>query len=351
MTAPGRAPFFSLRVSRDVLLALVIALLAWAVAYADEAVPDVPMSYLYVVPVALAGAFFGLTGGIVAAVASILLFRLGAVRQQLPLFVEADVLRLVILVFVGVTVGLVEGHRRRSAELAEKLARLTRAQEELDSLVVHDLRTPLAGIVSALQLVEEAAELSPAHARLLQLALANAWNMEGLISDLLTVHAGEDGALALRTTAVRPAPAVAEALRQVTPLAQQKGVRLAARLPDGLPELQADPSLLQRVLVNLLGNALRFTPREGEVIVKVTREPGQRNLLFQVIDQGPGVPEEYRARVFDKFVRLDEQFSVHVSTGLGLTFVKMAVEAHHGRIWVEPNPAGGSIFSFVMPLG
>ena len=348
---PGRAPFFSLHVPRDVLLALIIALMVWAIAYSGVALPEVPMSYLYVVPVALAGAFFGLTGGIAAAAASILLFHLGAVGRHRPFFVEADVLRLVVLVFVGVSVGLVEGHRRRSAELAEKLVRLTRAREELNSLVVHDLRTPLAGIVSALQLVEEAAELSPAHARLLQLALANSWNMEGLISDLLTVHASEAGALALRTSAVRPGEAAAAALRQVTPLAQQKGVRLEARVPDDVPELRADPSLLQRILVNLLGNALRFTPRDGEVIVKVTREPGQRNLLFQVIDQGPGVPEEYRAKVFDKFVRLDEQFSVHVSTGLGLTFVKMAVEAHHGRIWVEPNPAGGSIFSFVMPFG
>jgi signal transduction histidine kinase len=178
-----------------------------------------------------------------------------------------------------------------------------------------------------------------------------------MISDLLQIHAMESGALQLHEEDVRPSAVVEAAIRQVAPIARQREVTVEAHADDSLPTLRADEDLLVRVLVNLLGNALRFSPASSVVVVAAQREGA--DLIFSVADRGPGIPPALQDRVFDKFARADHDVGRHLSTGLGLTFAKMAVEAHHGRIWLEspwrsaesPDPITGSRFSVSLPLG
>ena len=126
-----------------------------------------------------------------------------------------------------------------------------------------------------------------------------------------------------------------------------KGQTLAARIVCGLPRVTADRSLTLCVLINLLDNAVKFTPEEGRITLGV--EWTGEEMLFTVSDTGPGIPPEFRQRVFDRFVRPESAGGVR-GTGLGLAFCKLAVEAHGGRIWAESEVGKGSSFRFTLPL-
>jgi signal transduction histidine kinase len=112
----------------------------------------------------------------------------------------------------------------------------------------------------------------------------------------------------------------------------------------------ADQGKTSRVLTNLVDNALKFTPTGEQVSITAELSPDGDMMIVKVIDRGPGVPEAYRDKIFDRFTQIPKQLGRKRGTGLGLTFCRLAVEAHGGRIWVEPRPEGGSIFIFSMPV-
>ncbi|MCK4962472.1 MAG: ATP-binding protein, partial [Anaerolineales bacterium] len=123
---------------------------------------------------------------------------------------------------------------------------------------------------------------------------------------------------------------------------------LNLNVADGLPEVTADDEKLRRVLSNLLDNALKFTPAGGQIDLKVKCEGEE--VIITVADTGPGVPEEFRERIFKRFAQVPGVAGRRRGTGLGLAFSKMAVTAHGGKIWVEDNPGGGSAFRIQLPL-
>jgi two-component system, sensor histidine kinase and response regulator len=126
---------------------------------------------------------------------------------------------------------------------------------------------------------------------------------------------------------------------------------LAQEIVPDLPTLYADEEKLLRTLVNLLGNAIKFTPAGGAVTLSARPSDTERVLLLSVTDTGEGIPAEAFARIFEKFGQVESrQAGRRMSTGLGLTFCKMVVEAHGGRIWVESELGQGSTFSFTVPL-
>jgi len=159
----------------------------------------------------------------------------------------------------------------------------------------------------------------------------------------------ENGELELDLRAVRFEEIAAKALDQVKGLALEHGHDLVNEVPpDGLT-VQADEDLLRRVVVNLLGNAIKFTPDGGRITLSAKVDT--QGLTFSVVDNGPGIPPEDQARIFDKF----GQAAAHrdrrkYSTGLGLAFCKMVVEAHGGRIWVESEVGKGSAFHVFIPV-
>ena len=122
---------------------------------------------------------------------------------------------------------------------------------------------------------------------------------------------------------------------------------MAVRIVSGLPRVTADRSLILRVLINLLDNAVKFTSAEGRITLGVERTGEE--MLFAVSDTGPGIPSEFRQSVFNRFVRSESAEGVR-GTGLGLAFCKLAVEAHGGRIWAESEVGEGSSLKFTLPL-
>ncbi len=333
----------------------IIMVLEGGITYLDRAYGDsLPAAYLYVLPVILGGLFLGYAGGIGVPALSIGLFHI--VEKRLPhrAYAEGDFLWLILLIVLGTITAQTRADRRRAREHSRQLENLNRARDELTALIVHDLRTPLAGVRNVLRTVaeEDRAALPPSHAELLDIALATGEDMEGMIRDLLSLHAGESGALELRDEEFAAAHSARNAARQVEPLARQRQVRIETALAEDLPALRGDEMMLQRVLVNLLGNALRFSPKESTITVQAERVGAE--IIFRITDQGPGIPSHLKDRIFEKFARIDHEAGKHISTGLGLAFAKMAVEAHGGRIWVE-SPADntasrGSRFLFTLPL-
>jgi signal transduction histidine kinase len=131
--------------------------------------------------------------------------------------------------------------------------------------------------------------------------------------------------------------------------ANEFGILLRNEVPAGLPLVSADQGKLLRVLTNLIDNAVKFTPGGGQIGVTAWLAD-QGTVQVQVSDTGPGIPEEFRAKVFDRFIRVPGQSGRRKGSGLGLMYCRLAIESHGGRIWFEPRPDGGSVFNFTLPL-
>ena len=246
----------------------------------------------------------------------------------------------------------------REARLFEELQRsyrrlqeLERLRDDLTGMIVHDLRTPLTSLLSGMQTVPLAGDLNPDQAEMVDLAVEGGQTLLGMINDLLDVNKMEDGSLALEYVDLTAADLIERAVGQVALLARNKGISLATEVAPDLAPFRGDEDKLRRTLVNLVGNAIKFTPKGGTITLAARREAaGNDALLFSVRDTGEGIPKEAFGRIFEKFGQVENRKAGRaMSTGLGLTFCKMVAEAHGGRIGVESELGAGSTFSFTVP--
>ena len=183
-----------------------------------------------------------------------------------------------------------------------------------------------------------------------------------LINNLLDIAKMEQGRMALELEPISPYAVVDRATERLTVSARSRNLIVEQRLAVGLPTIDADPDKVVRMLQNLLDNALKFSPANATVVIGVhavraglpdlalpVRPPisGGDWLIFWIQDHGPGIPAAYHERVFEKFGQVRGR-KVR-GTGLGLTFCKLAAEAHHGRIWLESREGHGSTFAFALP--
>jgi PAS domain S-box-containing protein len=240
--------------------------------------------------------------------------------------------------------------RRKQVEaLYDQLRTLDQVKEDLTHMIVHDLRTPLTALIGGLQTIEMLGDLNSEQRDFLGLSVDSGQTLLGMISDLLDISKMEEGSIQLDYGKVHVSELADRALQQIATLAKNKGTAIETRLERDLPLVPADEEKLRRILVNLLGNAVKFTPRHGTVTLIAERHDG--NLLFRVCDSGEGIPKDAFDRIFEKFEQVESRKAGRkMSSGLGLTFCKMAVEAHGGRIWVESQVGRGSTFSFTIPL-
>ncbi len=226
-----------------------------------------------------------------------------------------------------------------------------RLREDMTGTMVHDLRNPLSAIYSALIFLKEDAAnlLSADQSEVLEIGLDNSQRMLGLVNNILDVSRLESGRMPLNRAPVEMGTLIAETLRAQAPLTADKGLRLESDVPPALPPAWVDAELIGRVLQNLAGNAIKFTPAGGVIRMEVKNgESGGRSvLLVSVSDNGPGIPEEIRSRLFQRFVTGRQQGR---GSGLGLAFCKVAVEAHGEHIWVESAPGQGTTFTFSLPI-
>jgi two-component system sensor histidine kinase KdpD len=214
--------------------------------------------------------------------------------------------------------------------------------------VSHDLRTPLAVVTGATSaLLDPSAPKDEATRReLLQTAHEEALRLSRLVSNLLDMTRLEAGALKLKKETQPIEEVVGAALNRVEDRLQ--GRTVTTSIPDDLPLAAIDSALIEQVLINLLENAIKYTP-PGTPIDVSARTQGADAIVVEVADRGSGVSAEDQERVFDKFYRVQEREGGGV--GLGLTICRGIVEAHGGRMWVEAREGGGAAFRFTLPLG
>jgi signal transduction histidine kinase len=230
---------------------------------------------------------------------------------------------------------------------------IAQARELITETLVHDLRSPLSAVMGALDVMEEIIQqgdqMTDLTAQAMLVAKRSSQRILGMIESLLDISRMQSGKLDLMLAPVNLQAVVANAMANYVQQANEFGIIIRNEIPFDLPMFCADQSKLTRVLVNLLDNSLKFTPSGGQVIFSAEPLPDEI-IAVKVIDSGPGVPEEYRDKIFERFTQIPGQHGRRRGSGLGLTFCRLAVEAHGGRIWVEEREGGGSVFTFTLPL-
>ncbi len=236
-------------------------------------------------------------------------------------------------------------------DLTERI-HLEKARRDLTHMIVHDLRSPISTIMSSLELIhaaqkDEALSAAMPVDELFAIAQRSGEKLFLLIDSILDLAKLEESKTLSQRQPLDPVRLIEEAVEQVRPQAIAHRQRLETHIAPGLPLVMGDQRLLQRVLLNLLDNALKFTPMKGTIQVSAEQiDPGL--VLFAVSDTGPGIAPEDQERIFERFTRAGD--TVVRGTGLGLAFCKLAVEAHGGRIWVESVPNEGATFKFTIPV-
>lgn len=234
---------------------------------------------------------------------------------------------------------------------------LAQAREDLSRMIVHDLRGPLTAISTGLKLLRDTASghgvIGETVIETTDTAMRAVRKMLGLVDSLLDIAKLENGVMDLDCEPVIFGALCQDVLAEFAPLADELAIELRADLPDDLPALYVDEEKIERVLLNLVDNATKFVPAHGHIVVRAEALPQQDSggPMVQIVveDDGPGVPEEDKERLFNRFTQLGSRQGRRRGTGLGLAFCRLAVEAHGGRIWVEDAPGGGARFVFTLP--
>jgi signal transduction histidine kinase len=236
--------------------------------------------------------------------------------------------------------------------MAQSLKQSEGLRRDLTSMIVHDLKSPLSTILASIDylVTGQVGSLTPDQRKFLTLSHRSGNDMLMLVQNLLDVAKLEEGKMPMNLQRFSPATWAHDVLQSFQAIADAAKKQLHLEVADLLPEIEGDRDLLSRVLRNLLANAIRHSPlNTGEVWVNVSKRDAQ--LAVEVRDNGSGIPPEYQARIFEKFVQVEgKRAQVRTGTGLGLTFCKMVIEAHGGRIYVESVPEQGSTFTFLLPL-
>jgi two-component system phosphate regulon sensor histidine kinase PhoR len=230
-----------------------------------------------------------------------------------------------------------------------RLRQLEAVRQEFVANVSHELRTPLSLIKSAVETLIDGGKEDPvATARFLQIIERHANRLTLLIDDLLLLSTLDSGRVRLEIDTIAVRPAIQDAMEDLTAKARARGVTLLNEAPSALC-VRADPDRLRQVLSNLIDNAIKYGRSEGNVRV-MARPAADNRIEFLVSDDGPGIPEGAKERLFERFYRADKARSREQGgTGLGLAIVKHVVQAHGGDITVSSEPGQGSTFSFTIP--
>lgn len=224
-------------------------------------------------------------------------------------------------------------------------------QDELSAFIVHDLHSPLASLTMGLEtMVEAEGDLAdPYYQELILLSLTSAHRLMGLINSLLDLRRLETHKMPIVHEQFAVLTVIQRVFAQANPWIKRLGIDLQYQLDSSDMTVKADPVLVERILVNLVSNSIKFSEPNSSIAVQVTAVDADK-VMFRIMDEGQGIPAEWRDKVFDKYAQVEARRSNNSSgTGLGLTFCREAVEAQHGSIWVEANRPKGTTIAFVLP--
>jgi len=241
-----------------------------------------------------------------------------------------------------------ERQNRQLQENYDQLRKLEDLQDNLTHMIIHDMRSPLLGITGNLELLEMDAgkKLSSNELAILEDARSSGLLLVGMVNSLLDVSRLEQGQMPLNVTKSDIDVLIQNALNSLGSLTKQISLTHQKQSPP--VTVNCDANLITRVIANLVGNAVKFTPKEGRVTVSVERNGDKAKLC--VSDTGSGIPREYHKKIFEKFGQVETRQQRNMqSTGLGLTFCKLAIEAHCGKIGLESEVGKGSTFWFTLP--
>ncbi len=234
----------------------------------------------------------------------------------------------------------------------QQLMELQRLREQTTDLVVHDLRNPLHSIMGAVGMLQMilSPNLIQENRDLFNLINGNCERMQRLVESLLDISRMESGETELNLEPVNLAQLIQSDVSRVSSTLQTHGIASSIFMPANLPPVEVDLDMIDRVIINLLDNAIKFTPSGGQI--SVTAEPHIDHVAISINDTGSGIPLEQRPHIFERFARGSSEGPRPRGFGLGLTFCRLAVEAHGGKIWVEDGDGGvGCKCIFTLPLG
>jgi signal transduction histidine kinase len=354
-------PLLWLQVGSNGLIALAYIAISSALAYLVYRIRDIPFKVLY-----LAFGVFIISCGVTHLFDIVVIWRPvywldGAIRALTALASVGTALALPPLIpkVIALAKGAQAAHTRGIAletavkdleSMYEKARELERLKTAFFANASHELRTPLSLILGPLEHLTEATNLTSDQRRQLDMALRNAVALHKHVDDLLDVAKLEAGHLKAHYTLGDLAVLVRQAAAHFESLAQERAIIFQVDAPEPLTA-EFDPDKVQRVVINLLSNAFKFTPAAGRITCRVaTSRDFEGRLTIEVEDSGPGIPEAERGVIFDRF-RQVEGCSSHRAggTGLGLAIVKELTELHEGGVSVHTSSFGGALFRVVLP--
>lgn len=336
----------SLRVKKRVSEATafsIAVLLVLALAALDYLTgPAISFSIFYLIPVSISAWFVGRKSGValafLAAIVWLTVEMLG--NQQYPSALIPywnGAVRLGFFVVVSLVLSALHASRLQ--------------QEELAGFIVHDLQSPLANIISGLGSIKNLVEKNPnpAGKDLIRMSLANCQQMSIMIDSLLDLAKLEAGEMPFNAKLANLGVIIRASIEQVSGLASRKGLSFQLAVDTKNATVLLDEVLTTRILVNLLTNAIRFSPIDSSIEVRV-QDWKKDTVSVSIIDAGPGIPRQWHAKVFDKFRQVEaRRGGGAVGSGLGLAFCRRAVEVQGGEIWIEGKQVAGTAVTFTLP--
>ncbi|MDQ7827319.1 MAG: HAMP domain-containing sensor histidine kinase [Candidatus Eremiobacteraeota bacterium] len=328
-----------------------------------------PYLHIFYVPIILANFLLGALGGLVTAVISgitvgLLPLNVAQHQMQEPLMALFRILFFILVsLMAGITSSLTNRYidylqvkiDEKTEELQKNYQELKKLQETkafLTNTIVHDMKSYLASILVSCGTLRKyyCKDLDNQGTELVTACEASGNRMLNLISNILDVYAGEERGLRLTIISWDPVKDLHKMADLFRVQASSNNVSIEVKMPDDLPALFADRELICRTIENLLYNAIKHTPQGGSIELEAARKGSL--LEFRVKNTGSVIPEELREKIFDRFFTAEKGESGKSGTGLGLALCRIAVEAHHGKIWVESR--GGenteTTFIFTIPL-
>jgi signal transduction histidine kinase len=229
---------------------------------------------------------------------------------------------------------------------------LKQAQDLISETLVHDLRSPLSSTISALDVISDAHAAGDPAGILepsIQIAQRSSKRMLSMVESILEINRMESGIIDLSLSKFDVEALLIESISEFQIISKEYQVEIFFEPGRDLPLVKMDENKIQRVFNNLIDNALKFSP-EGEAINIKVETTDQEKIEIHVLDRGPGIPEQYADSIFDRFFQVPDRPSRKRGTGLGLTYCRLIVEAHDGRMWVEQRHDGGSDFIVALPV-
>ncbi|MDD5437503.1 MAG: ATP-binding protein, partial [Candidatus Omnitrophica bacterium] len=255
---------------------------------------------------------------------------------------------------------VIENENGQTVGMVSVLSDVTK-QKELDQLktdfvskVSHELRTPIITVQNAIALLldKSLGDITAEQDKYLNIARRSLQRLALLVNDLLDEAKLEASKMELQVASCPIEKLINDACDALNAWAMTKAIKIEKKVRQGMPEVSLDYNRIIQVINNLIGNAIKFTPREGVITIEAGLDEHRKNMLVSVSDSGPGIEKKDLEKIFDKFYQIKGE-RVHTDingTGLGLSIAREIVLLHKGKIWVENGKSGGAKFSFTLPL-